>query len=81
MDINPVKGDYAFKYAKSTLVCSRCGTQVKIVDFHENGIPIYKCVTDTCPAFNKERRPFGKHPSAFWVEFTQVFEYRKVKVL
>lgn len=73
----PNQGDNVIKFAKSVLVCNKCQTQIEISGFHDSGLPIYKCVKDTCPAFGKTRNRRQRH----YLEFVTSFEYRKVGII
>jgi len=74
--ITPEVGDNVIKFAKSVLICKSCYVQVEIAELCENKVPRYKC-----PHCGKERRIGGKSPTAVWMEYEQVFEYRRIKVL
>ena len=73
----PNIGDNEVKFAKSVLVCCKCRTQVEISGFRKSGLPFYKCVKDTCPAFGKTRNRTQRH----YLEYEAVFEYRKVGII
>jgi len=78
MDMTKPKiGDNVIKFAKSVLVCCRCQTQVEIFDFFASGLPMYWCVKDTCPAFQRIR----KRKQRFWLDYQTSFEYRKVGII
>ena len=84
MNKEPWIGAYLSKVAKSVLVCCRCHTQVVISGFristvpHKfDGVPIYKCTKDTCPAFDKERNSAQRE----WIEYTPDYRYHKERLI
>lgn len=68
----PGVGVNVLKSAKSTLICKTCHKQVEISEICKNKVPKYKC-----PECGLERK-IGT--TAIWIEYEQVFNYRKVKV-